>query len=60
MPWPGIDINLEGRKGRQTQTKSIPGNKDRWEIVATKAAGRGDSKHFALNCILVLRMVFSL
>lgn len=59
MPWPGIDINLERRKGRQTQTKRYSGNKDRWEIAATKAAGRGDSKHFAMNCILVLRKVFS-
>lgn len=60
MPWPGIDINLEGRKRKQTQTKRYPGNKDRWEMVATMAAGRVDSKHFALSCILVLRMVFSL
>lgn len=60
MPWPGIDINLEGTKGRQTQTKRYSGSKDRWEIVATKAADRGHSKHFAMNCILILRMVFSL
>lgn len=33
---PGIDINLEGRKGGQTQTKKYPGNRDRWEIVETK------------------------
>lgn len=60
MPWPGIDIKLEGRQGRQSQTKRYPGSKDRGEIVAAKAAGRGDSKPFALPCVLVLRMVFSL
>ena len=41
MPWPGIDINLERRKGGQTQTKRYPGNRDRWEIVETKKYWQG-------------------
>lgn len=41
MPWPGIDINLEGRKGGQTQTKRYPGNRDRWEIAETKKCWQG-------------------
>lgn len=35
MSWPGININLEGRNGGQTQTKRYPGNRDRWEIDET-------------------------
>lgn len=41
MPWPGIYINLEGRKGGQTQTKRYPGNRDRWEITETKMYWQG-------------------
>jgi len=40
-PWPGIDINLEWRKGVQTQTKRYPGNRDRWEIAETKNYRQG-------------------
>lgn len=41
MLWPGIDINLEGRKGGQTETKRYPGNRDRWMIAETKTYWQG-------------------